>query len=158
MLANVQGLTGKFSVELRDQLFPMGGKATPSESRQVADWIRSETTPDDRIFVWGMESQIYVLADRMFIGQSFADAPIWHPQLAESRPGYFNRQSAAFLKTIQATPPKVFVVARNDANPVEPMPSNESLKTLPDLARLIENDYRLEFSTPQLLVYRLTDR
>lgn len=138
-----------------DKTFNVRGKAGPSESRKVAKWIKTVTNLDERIFVWGMESQIYILSDRMFIGPSFADAPIWHPQLAKDKPAYFEKKSLSFLSEINATPPKVFIIARNDANPVEPMDSDDALQTLPSLAAFIEQNYTLQFSTTNLLAYQL---
>ncbi|WP_224503432.1 hypothetical protein [Celeribacter litoreus] len=150
-----RALTDDVPMEWRDSYFSMRGKAKPSESREVANWISSVTNSNDRIFVWGMESQIYIFADRMFVGPSFADAPIWHPQLAEKQSGYFKSKSISFLNELKANPPKVFVVARNDANHVEPLASDAALQTLPDLARFIDENYAIKLSTQNLIAYQL---
>ncbi len=150
-------LAGKSSADWRDTRFHMRGKAGPGESRAMAAWVRSVTDPDDRIFIWGMESQIYIFSERMFVGPSFADAPIWHPQLAQTHPEYFARLSEMFLDEIAQEPPVVFIVARNDANPVEPMASDEALRTLPDLAAFLDANYRMAFQTRNLKAYLHVD-
>ncbi|MCV6594659.1 MAG: hypothetical protein OIF48_17040 [Silicimonas sp.] len=154
LTAYARGLLTEVPEDWRERLFSTPDKAGPDESRKVAAWIAQNTDAQELIFVWGMESQIYILADRMFVGPSFADAPIWQPQLAEKHPAYFGRQSAEFLKRLHATPPAVFVVARNDANPVEPMASDEALQTLPPLVAFLDENYTEQFSTRNLIVYQ----
>ncbi|MEX5728358.1 hypothetical protein Ga0609869_001711 [Rhodovulum iodosum] len=147
-------LAGIVPQEAIDPMFDAPDFAGPAESREVAAWIRQATEPTDRIFVWGMESQLYVYSNRMFVGPSFADAPIWHPQLAPRNPAYFQTQRANFFAALTRTPPAVFVVARNDANPVEPWASDRSLRSLPEIVEFIDSNYTLEKTTDHFLVYR----
>ena len=136
----------------------MNWMAPHSESRQIGELIRNNTTPQDRIFVWGMESQIYVYADRMFIGPSFNDAPIWHPQLAEIKPDYFMEKRSLFFSALQETPPAYFVIARDDANPVEPIPSDISLFSMPEFARFIQDNYTPVMGTRYFIVLEHNQR
>lgn len=128
--------------------------APPEVSKELADWIASVTEPTDRIFVWGMESQIYVYSNRMFVGPSFADGPIWHPQLALKAPEYFNHMRKRFFTDLQFAPPAVFVVVQNDATQVEPWPSDRSFRSLPEVSSFIEENYKLEKTKENFLVYK----
>ncbi|MGI9292109.1 MAG: hypothetical protein ACR2QG_12645, partial [Gammaproteobacteria bacterium] len=145
-------MAGNVSYENHLQLFDKGWMAPHTESRQIGDYIRENTSPEDRIFVWGMESQIYIYADRMFIGPSFNDAPIWHPQLAEVKPDYFMAKRELFYKALRSNPPAYFVVTRDDANPVEPTPSDLSLFSMPEFSEYLQIEYTPVLVTPSFLV------
>lgn len=148
----VDYLRGNLSAAEYADIFRVSGMATHEEARQIGEWIRLNSSVDDRIFVWGMESQIYLHADRMFIGPSFADAPIWHPQLAVQKPDYYNRQRQRFYQALQETPPTFFVIVRNDANPVEPTPSDQSLDSLPEIVNFLQSNYVRVMETEHLLL------
>ncbi len=137
-----------------DPLFAVPYFTAPSESREMAAWIEEVTGPEDRIFVWGMESQLYVYSGRMFVGPSFADAPIWHPQLAEIQPEYFNAKRKRFFDDLTRTPPAVFVVVQQDASPVEPWPSDRALQTLPEVVEFLEKNYEIGKTTERFVAYK----
>ena len=144
---------GQLPQEAYDSIFRANDMGRPDEMRAVAAWIKENTGADDMIVVWGMESQIYVLSDRLFPGPSFADGPIWHPELAKVRPDYFNTQRARFHAALLASPPAVFVVARNDANPVEPTPSDVSLAGLPEITAFLAANYSVVMTTDHYIVH-----
>lgn len=145
---------GELSQDEYDMRFDGAGMASTVESKRLGAWIADRTSPDDLIFVWGMESQIYPYSGRLFVGPSFCDAPIWHPQLAEIRPDYYHAQLDRFIHALDETPPELFIVATQDANPLEPWDSDRSLRSIPELVEWLKAHYTLEHKTHTFLVYR----
>jgi hypothetical protein len=71
----------------------------------VGEWVRANTDPDDPILVWGVESNVYLVADRRPVGRFF----FIHPLVRE---GYTTpAQIERWLDDLRSNPPQVIVDA-----------------------------------------------
>jgi len=114
-------------------------KITPSYWQQVGEYIKTHSTEDDTLYVWGWVPGIYVQAQRL--------APV--PKAFESDmhvtpPGVLKGQIDAIVKRLKQSPPKFIVDTRkqhspNDRPPLElwPMVPEKSGKK-----RFLRNDER----------------
>jgi hypothetical protein len=88
----------------------------------VGDYIRTHTTPDDRIYVWGWVPGIYVRAQRMApVPKAFESDMHIHP------PRFLARRITTLVNLMQANPPRFIVDSRkrhfpNDRPPLELWP------------------------------------
>ncbi len=69
------------------------------QSAEVGAWITARTSPSDRIFEYGRESQVYFAAGRQPSARFFYDRPLWgSPEnLAET------------LSSLESAPPAYFI-------------------------------------------------
>jgi len=69
------------------------------ESAEVAAWIAARTSPSDRIFEYGRESQVYFAAGRQPSARFFYDRPLWGSPANQ----------AETLASLEAAPPVYFI-------------------------------------------------
>lgn len=81
-----------------------------SDNLDMAAWIRKNSGPDDRVFLWSYEPIVYFLADRRLVSRFLYHYPLvvpWAP------PAYRDELMAA----IEEDPPALFGVCDQDASP-----------------------------------------
>ena len=106
--------------------------------RQVALDIRSRTSADESVFIWGFEPSTYFLAERPLASRWTYDVPQRTPWQRD-----FSRRE--LLKDLSVNRPKVIVVERRDVFPSvtgSPLDSRDELPNFPELKALIDNQYR----------------
>ncbi len=115
-----------------------GGDYSPGATYAAAERLAALTRPDDRVFVWGFEPLLYLVADRAPASRFIYNAPLLSPWCPHP---WIDRT----LADLRRDPPAAIVVVRNDAIPWVtgvPFDSETALGYFPDLARLIRAEYR----------------
>lgn len=133
---------------------PGRGDYSFEADREVAEWLRKHSQPDDRIQIWGFEPAIYLMADRNCATRFFFNVPV----AVEFTPQAWRSE---FLQVLNADPPEWLIVARNDAIPWASGRTDDSATQLADWPALREwvnrnykpaeeiEDFRiLSFATP----------
>lgn len=117
---------------------------------QVALRLKSATTPQDSLFVWGQQPQIYLLAERRMatrfphcaplIGLVHSEnyAPEDQDRSAWVLPGSVNQM----MEDLRADPPAYFVDASQDANFLK---GRYPVETYPQLCQWLRANYVYEF-------------
>jgi hypothetical protein len=134
---------------LRDRL-DSAWDVNAGSNRRVAAWIRKQTSPHDRIFVWGFEPQIYILADRRPASRYIYDVP--------QRLAWTGRDAARseLVHDLRAAPPAAFVVEHRDVLPHvtgNRADSAEELARFSGLHDLLRTHYRHAVRIEDLDVY-----
>jgi hypothetical protein len=121
----------------RDRLYSLGD-VDAGRNRRAAEWLMDRTPADAPLFVWGFEPVIYSIS-----GRSPASRYIYNvPQRTEWAQAESRRELMADLT---ATPPEAIVVVQRDSLPWvtgSPLDSAAALATFPELAQLLEREYR----------------
>jgi hypothetical protein len=116
-------------------------------ARAVADWLRSHSRPEDRLFVWGHESPIYFLSDQLpatrFVNASMLIGnydPGHLPDGIDMRPLVSSRQVRRVVEDLERRPAEWFV----DTSPSDIHHwSRVPLSASPELESLVHRQYRL---------------
>ncbi len=103
---------------------------------EAAESLRSETTPNDRIFVWGFEPGIYVQTQRRPASRFLYDYPLM-PRF-EAVHAEFMRQ---LMHDLETQPPARIVVMSRDPNDIEEKDSVTQLLDVPALRQFIITNY-----------------
>jgi hypothetical protein len=106
--------------------------------RQVAEAITRRTADGAPVFVWGFEPAIYWLSGRTPASRYIYDVA----QRAQWERG---RARQELMEDLRRTPPEVIVVQRNDSFYMvtgDSLDSAAALWQFPELARLVEQEYR----------------
>jgi len=128
----------------------------PLLSEQFADWIASKTAPSDKILVWGLECQIYALAQRMYATQ----APfhmLLTGEAARQTGAWQTAQQERFMRLLESERPVLFIITTRDANPVEPLPSNALLSRVPGLEAFLRKNYEVAGTFERFIVLKRLD-
>jgi len=144
-----QILAGRAPEALRDRL-DSAWDVNAGANRRVAEWIREQTGPEDPIFVWGFEPQIYVLAGRRPASRYVYDVP--------QRLAWPGRDAARseLVGDLLATRPAAFVVEHRDILPHvtgNRADSAEELTRFPGLHDLLRSHYRHAVRIEDLDIY-----
>jgi len=139
---NVRYLAGLLSQDAFLRQFATG-TFQPAANAELGAYLRERTQADDRILVWGLAPDIYFYARRRastpycFHHLLLTDAPI-----SRRLPGLRQRQQR-LLDSLAASPPAFILIGHHDANPFEPLPSDEQLRRFPALDRFVRERYAL---------------
>jgi hypothetical protein len=129
---------------------PQAGDYSYVADRWVADYLRATTRPEDGIFVWGFEPLVYVLAGRQ-------PPTRFHFAVPLVSPGTPDAWRHELLRDLEARPPVLFLVLRNDAIPWASGRSDDSqtqLRRFPELDRFLRRNYRFEIRIEDFAVFR----
>lgn len=157
LLPEFFGITPR-SAYLKDNFKPIYS-ALPSVSEEIAIWINQNTAVDDKIYVWGMENQLYSLSKRLFVSRHHFNVilaadlsadPILHAWQSQER--------AIFLKTLKETLPAVFIVAHDLKKPHSRKSSDTGIHLVKGLPEFIENNYRIETQKDRFDVFTLINK
>ncbi len=120
------------------------------EDIALANYLQTQTTPADRIFIWGYEPLVYFLARRQIVSRFLYNFPLvvrWAPQ----------KLRAEFLQAIQQDPPKLFVIAHKDATPWVTGHNKDSFRSFMEFTELrffLEENYDFLASVGRFDIYR----
>jgi hypothetical protein len=100
----------------------LGTTVTSAKLDRVSRWLRTETAPDERLFVWGNSPELYVLGDRpigsRFVFTNYQVGKIWgtpsnQPNAPDelTRPNVVERAWSLLLADLVAAPPPIVVDA-----------------------------------------------
>jgi len=127
---------------LRHAHFALGRKGDYfyKASFTAAQYIKSHTSPGDTVFIWGFEPIVYYLSERRCPSRFIYNVPFF---------GTFDssKNRKELMDTLEATPPKYFVILRNDF--LEHVTGTDidslgALKQFPELTHFLKNRYALE--------------
>lgn len=135
---------------------PESGIPSPAASEQLGAWLRQSSQPEDKILVWGLECQIYALAKRMYATHSPFDF-ILTVDLNNNRAILWQKQmQQQFISQLVNEKPKYIVIVNHDTNPLEPVPSNESVDKIPGFREIISNHYQHALKIEPFDIYHKT--
>jgi hypothetical protein len=140
--------------------FGMAGAypAQNAQVRELADWLAQNSSPEERLFIWGHYSTIYFLAQRMpgtrYIYTSFHmggfDSEHLPPKF-DAAAYQSPKDVAATLQDLESNKPALVV----DTAPANIHNwSKVPLQKFPELARYVEEHYRLIAHPAGAAVYR----
>lgn len=130
-------LSPYFSREAADRDLSYVADYNLSADREVALEVRSHTSDQDPIFVWGFEPAIYWLAQREPSTRFIYDVP----QRTEWQRGYAR---AELMRDLTKRPPAMIIVQHNDVFPAvtgHVLDSHDELPGFPELHHVIDDDY-----------------
>ncbi len=116
----------------------------------VADYLKAHTRPDQRIFVWGLEADLYFLAQRQPVSRFIYSYPLvapWNPPAWQDE----------FIAAQRATPAAYIVVLNDDYLPSSYGRYEDSagqLKYFPALQQVISRDYLFDRQIEDFTIYR----
>lgn len=149
-----QLLTGQLPLDdyyRRDDFGPYGwGVFSSRANLEVAAYLQQHTNPDDTIFVWAFEPEIYFLSQRWSASRYIYNFPLF-PQF-----GWDTYREQAVTELI-AEPPEMILVAQFDAQPNLTNTEKDSAMILYEFAPLhefLQRDYRPETTIAQFTLYR----
>lgn len=117
----------------------------------VISYLRAESSPQDKVFVWGTQPLIYFLSERQsptrFVSNLGLISP-WGPRAWQEE----------LIRDLKKSPPRFLIVARNDAIPTVSYTLRDSeqfLEIFPELNGIIRESYQQEKTIGSFVVYRL---
>lgn len=121
---------------------PQIGMPSPLVSENLAQWLEQNSLPDDRILVWGVECQIYVLARRMFATQCPFDFLLTANLSGNERAVAWQKNiRQEFMQRLEKEKPIFIIIVSGDFSPVETVHSNEAAALVPGFQEIIDKQY-----------------
>ncbi|KAF1079157.1 MAG: hypothetical protein GQF41_4544 [Candidatus Rifleibacterium amylolyticum] len=134
---------------------PNNGIPAPFVLEQISEWINKNTEARDKILVWGLECQIYALSKRMYATNSPFDFILTGNFTSNVRAlKWQDALKKQFIKSLKQEKPKFIIITSNDANSIEPLPSNESAKLIPAFTLFIEKEYCMVLEIYPFEIYK----
>ena len=130
-----------------------GDHAAPELSEKLAAWLRANTRPDETILIWGHESQIYVLADRMYATQAPYDQCL-STFVPQHEPPQMTEEKRRFLRLLDVDRPKYIFVMTRDRNPVETLSPDQSIVRVPGFKEYLDTHYTQLPNYDRLLLFQ----
>lgn len=119
------------------------------QAMDVAVWLKAETEPGDRIFVWGYDPMIYVMADRRPVSRF----PYHYAQIVPWGPDSYDDE---LLADLREHPPRMFVVPTKDSVSIVTKVKKHSDQLLEEWAELqafVDEGYRRRTRIGRYTVY-----
>lgn len=116
----------------------------------ASEYVRAQTSPQDRVLVWGFEPAVYLLSDRRAPTRFFFNVPVSAPFVPEG----WRRE---FLDDLENTPPTLVLVLRGDRIPHANGRRDDSaaqLQDWPELEHWLLANYREETVIEDFTVYQ----
>jgi len=123
------------------------------ETMRVAERLRAETSPEDRIFVWGFEAGIYVFAERRSASRFYYDYPLM-PRFESVHRTHVDW----LMEDLNRHRPKRIVILRRDANDIEEQGSVDQMRQIPRLAAFTDEHYEPAWAEGDFFVLRRRER
>ncbi len=120
-----------------------------AEQLRVIEYVRKDSVPSDKVFVWGCDPLIYFGSQRSSPTRFICNYPLispWGPPAWRSE----------LMRSLKKSPPRFIVIARDDQQPgitFRNWDSEGFLQTFPELAGFIRNYYRLNKNFLYFSVY-----
>lgn len=116
----------------------------------VIRFLGAESSPEDKVFVWGTQPIIYFLSERKFPTRFVSNLGLispWGPRAWQEE----------LVRDLRKSPPKFIIVVRKDAIPsvsYTPQDSEQFLEIFPELDGFIRGSYERERTIENFVVYR----
>ena len=126
---------------------------SPRINAQVGKYLASHTTPNDSIFEWGLEPDLYLYSGRELaspLGGSFFLAATLH-----RAPDLHQKLLQQLLRDLRRNRPRYFVIVDDDRNPIMQKTSRQALKDEPMLDRYVRDNYRAEITIEHFQLLRI---
>lgn len=141
------------------EINPSVGIPSPIASEKMALWISQNSHPEDKILVWGLECQLYVLSKRMYATHSPFDFLLTTDLSKNATAFAWQRKiRQQFIERLDKEKPKFIIIVNSDINTVESTPSNEAVEFVPGLKNLLAMQYSYVKSIEPFDVYQLTKK
>jgi 4-amino-4-deoxy-L-arabinose transferase-like glycosyltransferase len=117
----------------------------------AAEWIARETSPTDRVFLWGFDPMVNYLARRRTVSRFLYNYPLVVPWGGAKYEG-------ELLDALKASPPRLFVVGSQDATPSVTGSHDDSraqLQRFAGLTAFLGSRYDFAADVGRFGVYRL---
>jgi hypothetical protein len=118
---------------------------------EVADFLEKNTDPDEKIYIWGFEPVIYVLAKRRCVSRFIYNVPLYW----EWSPPEFKQE---FLEDMRRESPKYFIVVSKDilyrvtGNMSD---SKDAFEKFLELKQIISDKYEFSKEIEYFTLYKL---
>jgi hypothetical protein len=116
----------------------------------VIRYLRAESLPQDKVFIWGTQPLIYFLGERRaptrFVSNLGLISP-WGPRAWQEE----------LIRDLMKSPPTFLIVVRKDAIPTVSYTQRDSehfLEVFPELNGIIRDSYQAEKTIENFVVYR----
>ncbi len=120
---------------------------------EVAEYIRSRTTPDEPLWVWGNHSLMYYWADRRSPTRFIFNSPL----MAAIGPNDFQpRWKQEVLEALYAHPPTYIVITYYDRTWFDYENPVEQFQKIPGYQSFLDRYYRQETFLGRFAIHRLT--
>ncbi|MEO7322806.1 MAG: glycosyltransferase family 39 protein, partial [Burkholderiales bacterium] len=120
-----------------------------ADNLALVDYLKHETLPCDRVFIWGYESGVYFMSQRRPVSRFVYNFPMFTSYYRQS-------YRDEFMTALRANPPAVFIVQHADRTPRisgHNRDSAEVFATFEDLRAFVEDRYRPSGSVRRFDIY-----
>ncbi|MBL4865048.1 MAG: hypothetical protein JKY67_01575 [Pseudomonadales bacterium] len=124
-----------------DEFYDPPDSPHPNVSESTAKWVNENTAESDTILVWGLECQIYSLSNRLYASNSPMDFILSDISFVGKPSEWLAEKQQEFILRLIQDAPKFILITTNDANSVEPIPSNVAMHNVPGFVELIAERY-----------------
>lgn len=117
-------------------------------NRDVAAWLVEHTKPEDRVYIWGFEPEIYDLSRRRPASRYIYNVP--------QRATWSKETRDDLMRDLDAVPPTVIVVERRDVFPSvtgNALDSNDSMRDFPKFWTYLRDRYEQETRIEDFDIY-----
>jgi 4-amino-4-deoxy-L-arabinose transferase-like glycosyltransferase len=153
MISVISVVLGKTTIE--ENYYDFGeygiGDFSIQANMEVASFLKNNTIPNEKIYIWGFEPVIYLLADRRCVSRFIYNVPLyWEWSLPEYK--------EEFLDAVREENPKYFIVVRKDilyrvtGNFND---SQEAFEKFSVLKNFIDDEYKFDREIEHFTIYRL---
>jgi len=142
-------VSGRTSIENNYNRFGWGDVSLRDEI-DVAHYISENSSPQEKVYVWGFEPIIYVLAERKCVSRIITNNFLYS-SWAEPK------HKEEFLRTIYKEIPIYFIVVKNDEIPWvtgTPDDSQKAFKKFKELYQFISEKYTIDKEIGDFVIYR----
>ncbi len=142
-------IAGLRSWQSYEERFNFGSKDySYAASLKVANWLRENAHPEDRLVVWGSEPIVNYLSGM----RSTTRFGFNHP-LTSGPPAVRDRYRDELITSLRHTPPAFFLVVDRDRSNLRARTSKQFLEEWPVLTRWLAEDYRLVHTIEDFQIY-----
>ena len=113
----------------------------PLYIENLAEFLHSNTKPDDTILMWGAVCQLYSLSHRMYATQTPFDYLLTNESVSLGAPRWQTEKRETFISLLNSQKPEFIVVVTNDVTCVEPVASDEAIALIPGFQEIIDQNY-----------------
>ncbi|EKD83115.1 MAG: hypothetical protein ACD_39C00875G0003 [uncultured bacterium] len=125
----------------------------PHEIEILAQWIKKNSLPTDKILAWGLECQLYSLSERMHATHSPFNLMLIYDLTGNTMANAWQAKIRhQFVQQLAAEKPKFIIIVNNDSGP---MPSNLAVAVIPGFQAIIDDRYGKVESIGPFDVYQL---
>ena len=118
---------------------------------EVADYVAAHTQPDEKIFIWGFEPEVYFLSQHENATRFIYNFPLYGPYAI----GTLQQE---FIRDLKAQQPVYILIVKNDAIPHVTATQQDSwagYKSFNEFYDFVSRYYHFETTIEDFLIYRI---